>query len=124
MDVEGGYAGAQLSCLVLSESILVCVTCGNPIVLKTGSHISNYRDNHFNCLFENAAQIRLQLTVLLAVLSLVKATNQKVVAASADLKSKRLMDLVIALAVMYIHVTGPFWQMLELSFTAWMSFMP
>ena len=75
------------------------------------SHISNYRDNRFNCLFENAAQIRLHLTDLLAVLSLVKAPNQKVVAVSADLKSKRLMDLVLgllALAVMHIHFTGPF----------------
>ena len=77
------------------------------------SHISNYRDNRFNCLFENAAHITLHLTDLLTVLSLVKAPNQKVVAVSADLKSKRLMDLVLALALMHIHVTGPFWQMCE-----------
>ena len=36
------------------------------------------------------------------VLSLVKAPNQKVVGVPADLKSKRLMDLVLALAVMHI----------------------
>ena len=42
-----------------------------------------------------------------------KAPNQKVVAFPADLKSKRLMDLVLILAVMHIHVTGPFWQMCE-----------
>ena len=42
-----------------------------------------------------------------------KAPNQKVVAFPADLKSKRLMDLVLALAVMHIHVTGPLWQMCE-----------
>ena len=42
-----------------------------------------------------------------------KAPNQKVVAVSADLKSKRLMDLVLALAVIHIHVTGPLWQMCE-----------
>ena len=78
------------------------------------SHISNYRDNRFDCIFENAAQIRLNLTDLLTVLSLVKAPNQKVVSVSADLKSKRLTDSVLVLAIyIYIHVTGPFWQICE-----------
>ena len=77
------------------------------------SHIGNYRDNRFNCLFENASQIVYHHSDMLTVLSIVKTPNQKVVAVSADLNCKRLMDLVHALAIMHIHVTGPFWQMCE-----------
>ena len=77
------------------------------------SHIGNYRDNRFNCLFENASQIVYHHSDMLTVLSIVKTPNQKVVAVSADLNCKRLMDLVHALAIMHIHVTGPFWQMCQ-----------
>ncbi len=68
---------------------------------------------HMHLHFTDMLTVLIHFTDMLTVLSLVKAPTQKMVAVSADLNSKRLKDLVLALAVIHVHITGPFWQMSE-----------
>lgn len=73
------------------------------------SIIGNYKDNHFNGLFETAAEILVHLQDFLDVINTVQNPNLKIKSVQADLNSGTVQTLLTCLAILYIKVTGPYW---------------
>ena len=75
------------------------------------SVIGNYKDNRFNALFQTAAEIHLHRHDFMVVLNSVKSPNLKLKSVIADLKSEKIMIIVQCLGLIYLKVTGPYWNL-------------
>lgn len=75
------------------------------------SVIGNYRDNRFNALFQTAAEVFHHKNDFVAVLECVTNPNLKLKSVLADLKSDSIMSLVQCLGVVYLKITGPYWNL-------------
>ena len=73
--------------------------------------IGNYRDNRFNALFQTAAEVFHHRNDFIAVLEYVLKPNLKLKSVVADLKSEIIMTLVQYLGVIYLRITGPYWNL-------------
>ncbi|KAH3826899.1 uncharacterized protein LOC127832644 [Dreissena polymorpha] len=76
------------------------------------SRIGNYKDNRFNCLFETEAQIVVHHADFLHVLNTASTLNQKLVSVKADLETPSVMVMLSCLALIFVRVTGPFWNLI------------
>ena len=83
------------------------------IARKCKSRIGNYKDNRFNCLFETAAATLHHCDDFISLLLKIEKPNKKLKAVLADLQCPVTMTLVQAAAVMHMHVTGPYWDMVS-----------
>ena len=79
------------------------------------SLIGNYRDNRFNAIFQNAAEIIVHRKDFIAVLETVPTPNLKLKAVLADLKSDVIAVLLQCYGLFYIKVTGPYWNLVTSS---------
>ena len=77
------------------------------------SRIGQYKDNRFNCLFETSAQVLHHLEEFRFLLKGVAKPNQKLVSIAADLDCPVVLTFIQALAVMFVRVTGPYWNLVE-----------
>ena len=75
------------------------------------SVIGNYRDNRFNALFQTAAEVFHHRNDFVTVLECVTNPNLKLKSVLADLKSDSIMSLVQCLGVVYLKITGPYWNL-------------
>ena len=76
--------------------------------------LTSFRSNRFNNLFEVASAVLFHREHILDFFSAVKApSNLKQKSVVEDLKSKQVLIMVACLAVMFIYVTGPFWQLVR-----------
>ncbi|XP_076308437.1 uncharacterized protein LOC143223841 [Tachypleus tridentatus] len=80
--------------------------------LDLKSLINNYKDNRFNGLFETSAQVLYHRKDFLYLLGM-RSSNKKLQALSADLSDPLVVRFIQAMAVVFIQVTGPFWNLLE-----------
>ena len=81
------------------------------------SCMTSYRSNRFNCYFETAAAIIHHLDNLQRFLTngYLGHSNMKIESVAADLGDERLLALVCAVAVLFLRVTGPFFQLVQSS---------
>ena len=82
------------------------------------SNIPTYKDNRFNALFETAAAIVHHHKELVDFLQYVAKSgnkNGKVVSVREDLEDVKVMAVMKALAVTFIKVTGPYWDLVTSS---------
>ena len=79
------------------------------------SIIGNYKDNRFNAIFQTAAKIMVHRHDFISVLEGVAQKNLKVQAVLADLKSDIIAIFMQCFAIMYVKVTGPFWNLVTSS---------
>ena len=77
------------------------------------STIGNYRDNRFNALFQTSAEIMLHRQDFLEVLSTVKQPNLKLKSVAADLQCQRLCTLMKVFGLIYLKITGPYWNLVS-----------
>ena len=79
------------------------------------SCVTNYRSNRFNNFFQSAAAIvhhhdQMKTFFTNGYLS---HTNLKIESVAADLQDDNLMSLVCAVALLFIHVTGPYFELVQ-----------
>jgi hypothetical protein len=78
----------------------------------------NYRDNRFNGLFQAAACIyhhEKHLTECIEKLPSVRKRNKKIVSVLADLKDHKVMLTLKMLGIIYMKLTGPYWELITSS---------
>ena len=77
------------------------------------SHMTSYWSNRFNCFFQSAAAIIYHLQDLRSFLGdgYLSHMNNKIESVAADIQDETLLSFVCAIAVLYIRVTGPFWNL-------------
>jgi hypothetical protein len=76
------------------------------------SKIGSYKDNRFNALFENAAQIlhhRKDFCYLLQF----RCSNKKLQAVRGDLEDPIIITFIQSLAILFIQLTGPYWNLID-----------
>ena len=76
------------------------------------STIGNYRDNRFNALFQTSAEIILHREDFLEVLSTCKQPNLKLISVGADLKSDIICSMMKIFGLLFLKVTGPYWNLI------------
>ena len=81
------------------------------------SLLTSYRSNRFNCFFQGAAAILFHREDLQSFLTngYLGRVNLKIDSVKADIVDEKLLSLVCAVALLYLQVTGPYWQLLESS---------
>lgn len=79
------------------------------------SLLTSYRSNRFNCFFLGAAALLHHWQDLTSFLNdgYLGHTNLKIDSLKADIADDRLMSLVCAIAILYLRVTGPYWQLVQ-----------
>ena len=77
------------------------------------STTGNYRDNRFNRLFQNAAQILKHCQDFLEVIDTVQAPNNKLKAVEEDLKSDTVKILLVCLGLIYVKIIRPYWELIN-----------
>ena len=78
------------------------------------SKLSSYRGNRFNNLFESAAAIVHHKDDICLFFSTYKdPSNLKQKSIVHDIQSAQIIAMVAALAVSFIFITGPFWQLIK-----------
>lgn len=79
------------------------------------SQVTSYRSNRFNCYFQGAAAIIHHLDDMKAFFSkgFLSHSNMKIEGVAADIEDLSLMVVVCAIAVLFIHVTGPYWELVQ-----------
>lgn len=75
------------------------------------SVIGNYRDNRFNAVFQTAAEVSLHMEDFLKVIETVRQPNKKIKAVQADLKSPIIHAILQCFGLVYVKVTGPYWNL-------------
>ena len=76
------------------------------------SKIGSYKENQFNGLFETSAQILHHRNDFLYILSL-RTSKKKLQSVQPDLQDPLVMTFTQAMAVLFINITGPFWNLTE-----------
>ena len=76
------------------------------------SKIGSYKDNRFNGLFATSAQVIHHRKDFLYILSL-RTSNKKLQSIQADLEDPLVMTFSQAVAILFIHITGPFWHLMD-----------
>ena len=76
------------------------------------SKIASYKDNRFNGLFATSAQVLHHRKDFLYILSL-RTSNKKLQSIQADLEDPLVMTFSQAVAILFIHITGPFWHLMD-----------
>ncbi|KAL8621575.1 hypothetical protein ACOMHN_026246 [Nucella lapillus] len=79
----------------------------------TKSLLQSHRDNRFNALFETAAQVHHHKQDLFTFLSMLENKNLMLRSVFEDLTDPRVRSMVHALAVVYVHITGPYWDLVN-----------
>lgn len=76
------------------------------------SLIGNYKDNRFNAAFEVAAQVHYHRTHFKELLEIYLTTNKNknVRSVRLDLNDDKLMVIVQALSIVYVKITGTYWD--------------
>jgi len=77
------------------------------------SMMTSYRSNRFNSFYEGAAAIIHHRVTLLGFFRSLGHSNLKTQSIEADLADDRLLAFVSAVALLYIHLTGPYWELLQ-----------
>ena len=82
---------------------------------KKTSRMTSYRSNRFNSYFEGAAATVYHHVDLRKFFGdgFLGHSNLKIESTAADINDDNLLSLVCAVAILYIKVTGPFWNLLE-----------
>ncbi|KAH3790374.1 hypothetical protein DPMN_168573 [Dreissena polymorpha] len=94
------------------------------IISDIKSTIGNYKDNRFNGLFETAAEILVHRSDFLHVLKTVGKPNRKLQAVEADLNSKEIVTMLMALGLIYMKITGPYWNLITSGDIAYLELYP
>ena len=84
------------------------------------STIGNYRDNRFSALFQTSAEIILHHEDFLEVLSTCKQPNLKLKSVEADLKSDTICSMMRIFGLIFLKVTGPYWNLITLGCVAYL----
>ena len=74
---------------------------------EMGNRMTSHRSNYFNSFFEGAAMIIHHRRTLLSFFWSFGHSNLKMPSVEADLADNRLLLFVAAVALLYIHLTGP-----------------
>ncbi|KAK3104622.1 hypothetical protein FSP39_006401 [Pinctada imbricata] len=77
----------------------------------TKSTIGNYKDNRFNALFQTAAEVFVHKKYFLQVLHSVEKPNKKLQSVKADLECPLVGILLQSFGLVYLKLTGPYWNM-------------
>ena len=79
------------------------------------SLLTSCPSNHFNCFLLGAAALLHHRQDLASFLSdgYLGHTNLKTDSLKADTDDDRLRSLVCAIAILYLQVTGPYWQLIQ-----------
>ena len=77
------------------------------------SRMTSYRSNRFNSYFEGAAAIIHHRRTLVSFFQSLGHSNLKTQSVEVDLADNRLLAFVAAVALLYIHLTGPYWELLQ-----------
>ncbi|KAI0223811.1 hypothetical protein LSAT2_025070, partial [Lamellibrachia satsuma] len=79
------------------------------------SHMTSYRGNRFNSFFEGAAAIVHHEEHIKTFFSqgFLSHTNLKLQSVEADINDPRLVALLCAVGLLYLRVTGPYWNLLN-----------
>ncbi|KAL8585134.1 hypothetical protein ACOMHN_013150 [Nucella lapillus] len=96
---------------VQEKWLAYCRSTGTKSLLQ--SLLQSYRDNRFNALFETAAQVHRHKQDLFAFLSMLENKNLMLQSVFEDLTDPRARSMVHALAVVYVHITGPYWDLVN-----------
>ena len=78
------------------------------------SRIGQYKDNRFNGLFETSAQVLYHIDDFVYLLQY-RTSNKKLKSIQADLQDPTVVTLVQAMAILFIQITGPYWNIMEKS---------
>ncbi|KAH3725616.1 hypothetical protein DPMN_051463 [Dreissena polymorpha] len=78
----------------------------------TRSFIGNYKDNRFNALFQTSAEILFHRKDFIKVINHVSNKNLKIKAVLADLQSDCVQQMLKALCLIYVTITGPYWWLI------------
>ncbi|RUS77902.1 hypothetical protein EGW08_014333 [Elysia chlorotica] len=84
---------------------------------EVSSKLPSYRSNRFNCFFEGAARLIQNLSTIQEFLcgSFLEHENLLIDSVRKDASDRNLMTLVDTLGFMYLHFTGPYWQLVRSS---------
>ena len=77
------------------------------------SRMTSYRSNRFNSFFEGAAVIIHHRRTLLSFFRSRGHSNLKMQSVEANLADNRLLAFVAAVALLYIYLTEPCWELLQ-----------
>ena len=75
--------------------------------------VQSYRDNRFNGLFETAAQIHHHRHDIVSFIPRLDKPNLKVRSVLEDMSDMRVGSMLHAVAVVYVLVTGPYWDLVS-----------
>lgn len=75
-------------------------------------------------MFQTAAEILLHHEDFLNVLKTVKAPNRKIQAVHADLLCSRIITVFVVAGLMYVRVTGPYWQLVTSGKVSYLEIYP
>ena len=75
--------------------------------------MTSYRSSRFSSFFEGAAAIIRHRRTLLSFFRSRGHSNLKMQSVEADLADNRLLAFVAAVALLYIHLTGPYWELFQ-----------
>ena len=84
------------------------------------SVVGNYRDNRFNAIFQTAAEVFVHTDDFLNVIESVKTPNLKLKSVEADLKSNIIRALIQVFGLVYVKITGPYWNLVTSGKVAYM----
>lgn len=77
------------------------------------SMIGNYKDNRFNAIFQTSAEVYLHAKDFIEVLETVDTPNLKLQAVKADLSSGQINVFLQCFGLLYVNVTGPYWNLVS-----------
>ena len=77
------------------------------------SKISSYKDNRFNGLFQVSAQVLHHREDFIYILDNVNLSNKKLQSVAADLKCGVVCTFLQALAIAFLRITGPYYNLME-----------
>ena len=72
--------------------------------------LQTYRDNRFNAVFECPAAVLHHLHDIRSLLDLVDGSNWALWSLKADINDDSVVSMVHAFAIMYVKITGPYWD--------------
>ena len=75
--------------------------------------VQSYRDNRFNGLFETTAQIHHHRHDIVSFIPKLDKPNLKVRSVLEDMSDMRVGSMLHAVAVVYVPVTGPYWDLVS-----------
>ena len=80
-------------------------------VLGKKSLIQHFKDNRFNATYECAAAVLHHHSDIISLMDKLESLNLKIRSVKEDLEDSRVHSMVHAFALVYVKLTGPFWDL-------------